>query len=216
MASAPPSQPGGQVQPPTPTPPGSSYPQVPRPTGWLLSLRPWISAGFKSAGDALRRHHSASAPCPSHNPALFPRLNQRPRRLTTPGINDELFELVKVDQGESDEDGREAVVVRLGEELLRVECEQRLLVELAGDADRHHVGPRNFRLLRLDALIPRPNEPLLLALVANGEGEMILPLARVRQRQRDPADVLLVSHTPRLFVHGIHHRQPILLGRHIL
>src|SRR5438132_2897604 len=178
MASAPPGQPGGQVQPPAPTPPGSSYPQVPCPIGWLLSLRQSISAGFKSDGDALRRHHSASAPCPLSRLALFPRLNQRPRRLTTPGVNEELFELVKVDQGESDEDGREAVVVRLGEELLLVECEQRLLVELAGDADRHHVGPRNFRLLRLDALIPRPNEPLLLALVPNREGKMLLPLAR--------------------------------------
>src|SRR5439155_21500230 len=64
------------------------------------------------------------------------------------------------------------------------------------DTDRHHVSPGDPRLLRFDALIPCPYEPLQLALVANGEGETVLRLARVRQRQRDPADILLISHDP--------------------
>src|SRR5439155_187166 len=83
------------------------------------------------------------------------------RRPAAPGVGDELVGLLKVDQGGPDDGGRKGVVVRLGEELLLAACEPGLLLALVGDANRHHVSSRNSRLLRLDALIPRPDGPLL-------------------------------------------------------
>src|SRR5439155_20934664 len=120
-----------------------------------------------------------------------------PWRLAAPGLDDELFELVDADRGQPYEDRGETVVVRLGEELLVVGSEERLLVEEIGDADRDHVGPWHPGLLWLDALVPGPAEPLLLALVEHGESEMTLRLARVGQGERDAANVVLVSHDRR-------------------
>ena len=80
--------------------------------------------------------------------------------------------------------------------MLVVGLQQRLLVVLVDDADRHHVVSGHLRLLRLDALIPRPDEALLLALVEHREGEPVVRLARLGQRQRDPANILLVGPSP--------------------
>jgi hypothetical protein len=126
--------------------------------------------------------------------APLERVDESPWRLTAPGVEDELLELAHLDNWQSDQDRREPVVVGLREELLPVGREQRLLVESVEDADRHHIGPGDPRPPGLDGLVPGPHEPLLLALVADGEGEMVCRFARVGQGQRDPANVRLISH----------------------
>src|SRR3989442_15405176 len=67
-------------------------------------------------------------------------LHQRSRSLTPPGVDEELLELVDGDRREPDQDGREAVVVGLGKELLRIRAEEHLLLLGVRDADREHVG----------------------------------------------------------------------------
>src|SRR4029078_2667023 len=71
-----------------------------------------------------------------------------------------LLELVGTDRLEPDEDGRKAVVVRLGEEHLGIGREEHLLLNGVGDADRQHVEVLDPRLLRFDALHPAPRVPL--------------------------------------------------------
>jgi len=46
--------------------------------------------------------------------------HQRAWRLTAPGVADQLLEIVDVDGRKPNQDGREADIVRLGEELTRV------------------------------------------------------------------------------------------------
>src|SRR6185295_8264238 len=67
--------------------------------------------------------------------------------------------------GQAHEDGREAVVVRLGEKLPGIAADQRRLIRLVTDPHRDDVGPRHPRLPRVDSLEPYPRETLLLALV---------------------------------------------------
>src|SRR5436190_18725833 len=58
------------------------------------------------------------------------RVGEGPRRLATPGVDDQLLELVAIDRRQPDEDGGKPVVVRLGEELLLIGGDDRLLVGL--------------------------------------------------------------------------------------
>jgi hypothetical protein len=64
---------------------------------------------------------------------------------------------------------------------------------------RTRAGPRDARLTRRHALVPRPGELLRAALargVPHPESEAVLRLDGLRQRQRDTAHVSLIRHKP--------------------
>jgi hypothetical protein len=105
-------------------------------------------------------------------------------------------------RGQAHEDGGEAVVVRLGEEEVRVAGDEGRLLGLVAHAHGEHLGVRHSRLLRMDSLHPDPDEALLLALAEDAEREAAPGLARTRQRQRDPAHVLLAGHSLPLYTPG--------------
>ena len=154
-----------------------------------------------ASGDADRHHRArprlsglSGAPRTRSRFLAFERLDERPRGLASPSIEDQLCELLDLDQRQSHEDRGKPIVVRLGEELVLGGGEQGLLVEAIDDAHRHHVGPWDLRLLRLDALVPSPHEALLPAFAGDGKGEAVVRLDRLGQGQRDAADVGLVSH----------------------
>jgi hypothetical protein len=66
--------------------------------------------------------------------------------------------------------------MRLGEELVGVTAEEQSLLVLVRDAHGEHVEVRNARLLRIDALLPRPCEALVLSFVRDREREIIAAL----------------------------------------
>src|SRR6266480_3306534 len=116
------------------------------------------------------------------------------RGLAAPCLRDDRPELTGGHGGQTHQDGGKPVVVRLGEELLRVQGQQHVLIREACDPDRDDFRLRHARLLGRDALHPHPDEALELALVANREGEVIRRFLRLGQRQRDAADVSLTCH----------------------
>jgi hypothetical protein len=72
--------------------------------------------------------------------------------LDPPRLGDQDLQLVYVDLWEADQHGREAVVVRLSEELPRVGGKEYLLIVQAGDPDRNDARVRHTRFLRADSL----------------------------------------------------------------
>jgi hypothetical protein len=111
-------------------------------------------------------------------------------------LRDQRAELGLRGHGQAHEDGRKAVVVRLGEEEGRVAGDEGRLLDLVAHAHGDDVGVRDARLLRIDPLHPDPDEALRLALARDAEGEAVLGLAHARQRESDPAHVLLAGHFP--------------------
>jgi hypothetical protein len=87
-----------------------------------------LRLGFTAAGGAAR-------------PSRFAILHELARGLAAPGIDDELAQLGRGDGGKAHQDGGEAVVVRLGEEALRVSREQDGLLCLVANPDREDVAP---------------------------------------------------------------------------
>src|SRR5207244_5420975 len=116
------------------------------------------------------------------------------RGLAAPCLRDDRPELAGGHGGQTHQDGGKPVVVRLGEELLRVQGQQHVLIREACDPDRDDFRLRHARLLGRDALHPHPDEALELAFVANREGKVIRRLFRLGQRQRNAADVSLSGH----------------------
>src|SRR4249920_249180 len=84
--------------------------------------------------------------------------------------------------------------MRFGEELLGIGGEERLLLCSIRDAYGDDVGTGHARLLRLEAFVPDPEDPLLLAVVDDRERKAIFCFNRLRKRQRDAAHVVLISH----------------------
>lgn len=89
-------------------------------------------------------------------------LDQRARRHTAPRVGDQLFDFVRLDGREPNQDRGIAVVVIFGEELLVVDGEQRLFLGFVGDANGDDGRIGNARLLRLEALEPDPDDPFSL------------------------------------------------------
>ena len=58
-----------------------------------------------------------------HSTRLVETPHQRGGRLTPPGVEEQLFELIDVEGGKPYQDGREAVIVWLGEERVRAKCD---------------------------------------------------------------------------------------------
>jgi len=88
--------------------------------------------------------------------------------------------------------------VRLGEEEVGVAGDEGRLLGLVMHAHRDDLRVRDPRLPRIDSLHPGPDEALLLSLALDAEREAVPGFARARQRQRDPAHVLLAGHSPPL------------------
>src|SRR2546427_5012616 len=116
------------------------------------------------------------------------------RGLAPPRVRDERPELSSTHGGQANQHCWKPVVVRLGEELRRVQAQQNILVGEARDPDGDDARLWNAGLLACDALHPDPDEALQLPLVANRKGEVIRRLLGAWQRQGDAADV---SQAPR-------------------
>src|SRR5262249_12906730 len=107
---------------------------------------------------------------------------------------DQRPQLAGGDRPKPDQHCREPAVVRLGEELLRVQREQRVLLVEIRHPDRQDLPGPGAWLLWRDALLPGPAEALLLVAVADREPESLRPWRGRRQRRCDAADVVLVGH----------------------
>ena len=118
----------------------------------------------------------------------------RTRRLTSPGLGDEHLEICDGHGLEPNEHGREADIMRLGEEFFGVSGEHRLPLAQVGDADGDHAGVGDAWLLRVDTLLPQPDEAFELPLVPNREREAVARFLDLGQRQRDATDVSLRCH----------------------
>lgn len=116
------------------------------------------------------------------------------RGLAAPRLRDDRPELTGGHGGQTHQDGGKPVVVRLGEELRRVQAQQNILVGEARDPDGDDARLRNTGLFGCEALHPDPNEALQLPLVANRKGEVIRRLLGAWQRKGDAADVSLSCH----------------------
>src|SRR6266571_6670603 len=97
----------------------------------------------------------------------LPRLSSLLRGLAAPCLRDDRPELAGRHGGQTHQDSGKPVVVRLGEELLRVQGQQHVLIREACDPDRDDLRLRHARLLGRDALHPHPDEALELAFVTN-------------------------------------------------
>ncbi len=95
--------------------------------------------------------------------------HQRGGCLTPPGVEDELLELVAVDRGEPNQDGREAVIVRLGEERARASSEQHVLLGEVAYPDGDDVQIGHARLFRMDTFHPDPGNTFALAVIVDPE-----------------------------------------------
>ena len=100
--------------------------------------------------------------------------HERGRRLTPPGVEEQLLELVDADGGEPNQDGREAGIVRLGEELARASSEQHVLLGEVVDPDGNDVQVGHARLLRVDPFHPDPGYTFALAFVVHGKRDAII------------------------------------------
>jgi hypothetical protein len=75
--------------------------------------------------------------------------------------------------------------VRLSEEHIRVHLQPHLLTDVVGHARDEHLWVRHARLLRIDALLPQPEE----LTVVREEAEVGGSLGHAIERERDAADV---------------------------
>src|SRR3954470_18982646 len=82
----------------------------------------------------------------------------------------------------------------LGEEAHRVALEDEVLVGEVRDAHGHHILARHTRLLRVDALLPRPHEALHLRPVEDTEGEVLVVFRCAGEGERDAPYVVLGRH----------------------
>ena len=103
-----------------------------------------------------------------HAALLVEAPHQRGGRLTAPGVADQPLKLVDVDGGKPNQDGWEAVVVRLGEEHTRASGEQHVLLGEVADSDGEDAEVGHARLLRMHALHPDPGDSFALALGSDG------------------------------------------------
>jgi hypothetical protein len=120
--------------------------------------------------------------CVSQSALLIETPHQRGRRLTAPRVAEQFLELVDVDRGKSDQDGQEAVVVRLGEERTRASGEQHVLLGEVADSDGEDAQVGHTRLLRMNAFHPDPGDTFALALVGDGKRDAIIVEACVWER----------------------------------
>jgi hypothetical protein len=103
-----------------------------------------------------------------------------------PCVGHELAEALAIDPRQPHEDGRVAVIVGLSKEHVGIFGEQQLLVNVIADPHRDDLGIGNTGLLRVLALLPEPDE----LLVVHEEAEGRAVFARVVERERHPAYVL--------------------------
>jgi hypothetical protein len=82
-------------------------------------------------GRVQEEHHPIGSPA---EVAGIESLHPRARSLTPPGVGEALLELIDGDRRQPDQDGRKAVMVRLGKELLRIRAEEHLLLLRVRDA----------------------------------------------------------------------------------
>ncbi len=95
------------------------------------------------------------------------------RSLTTPRLRDDRLELSGGHRRQAKQDRRETIVVRLGEELRRVQGQQDFLVIEARDPYCDDTRLRHARLPKVETLHPDPDEALPFAPVTNREGEVV-------------------------------------------
>src|SRR5258708_4576397 len=153
----------------------------------LMGSLPHRDGGRTALGAA--RHAAWLAPAASRHRALFHELG---RSLASPRVDDQLAEKGNAGRAQTHQHRRKAVVVRLGEEGVRVGGQERRLLALVANPDCDDVGARLARFLRLESLHPYPHEALLLPFVLDAEGEAPLCLTSTRQRRCNPSYVFLI------------------------
>jgi hypothetical protein len=99
--------------------------------------------------------------------------HQREGRLTTPSVEDELLKLVDVDRGKPNQDGREAGIVWLCEELARARSEQDFLLGEVVYPDGDDVQIGYSRLLWMNPFHPDPDDTFALAVIVHGKRDAI-------------------------------------------